>query len=128
MVDDCYARHMAMDQNYGTNDPGRRNFLDWDTINLNPKHKSYSEHSLKLVRKVSAWLPFEKKLEIHRKPIGFVYNLYANILRYGLLYGARIVPKSFFAQEEFIQPQQVNQVRNYCKADWEFIQSYADKK
>ncbi len=102
--------------------------LDWNSIDLSPEHVSYSDHSLKLVRKASEWLPFEKKLEIHRKPIGFLYNLYANMVRYTLLYSANFIPKSYLVKEKLVQNKDISEVREFCKKDWDFVRSYVDNQ
>ncbi len=98
--------------------------VNWDEIDFSPNHKSYNEHSLKLVRKVSNWLPFQKKLEIQGNPLGFIYNLYANFVRYTLLYGSKLVPESIFSNEQFIESDKIIDLREHCKEDWNFIQSY----
>ncbi|MXV37475.1 hypothetical protein GO491_02100 [Flavobacteriaceae bacterium Ap0902] len=99
--------------------------LDLTQINLLPKHVSYDEKSLKLVRKLSAYIPFQKKLEIHRQPLGYLYNLYANIVRYIILYGAKPLPASWFSKEVFADPKEVEAVSNRFKNEWEFIKQKA---
>lgn len=91
---------------------------DLSQINLNPKHVSYSENSLKLVKKMSRKIPFQKKLEIHRKPLGFLYNLYANILRYSILYGSKLLPESMFPKEDLIDENEVEQLRQFFAEEW----------
>lgn len=95
--------------------------IDLKQLNLNPNHVSYSEKSLKLVRKLSSKIQFQKQLEVHRKPKGFLYNLYANIIRYSILYGSKLFPNSWFPQEEFVNDKEVEAVKAYFKDEWELV-------
>lgn len=97
--------------------------IDLKQLNLNPNHVSYSEKSLKLVRKLSSKIQFQKQLEVHRKPKGFLYNLHANIIRYSILYVSKLFPSSWFPQEEFVNDEEVEAVKTYFKDEWEFIQN-----
>ena len=95
--------------------------IDAKKFNLHPNHVSYSEKSLKLVRKLSSKIQFQKQLEVHRKPKGFLYNLYANIIRYSILYGSNFFPNNWFPQEEFINAKEVEAVKEFFKNEWQYV-------
>ena len=99
--------------------------IDVTKLNLNPNHVSYDENSLKLVRKLSSKIQFQKELETHVKLKGFLYNLYANMLRYSILYGSKLFPASWFPKEEFIHPNEIEAVKSFFKDEWEFVQEKA---
>lgn len=99
--------------------------VDYTHVNLNPKHVSYDEKAIKWVRKLSSKIYFQKKLEIHRKPLGFLYNLYANIVRYTILYGSRPFPERWFPQENLVEIEELDTVKDFCKKDWEKVKQYA---
>lgn len=101
--------------------------IDLNTLNLSPNHVSYSEQSLKLVRKLSAKIQFQKQLEVHIKPKGFLYNLYANIIRYSILYGSKIFPNNWFPQEEFINKEEVEAVKKFFTTEWNLVKSKAEE-
>ena len=100
---------------------------NYNSFNLKPNHISYDENALKLVRKMSSRIQFQKKLEVHVKPKGFVYNLYANIIRYSILYGSKLLPSSLIPQEEFIQKDEIQAVSDFFRDDWEFVKARAEK-
>lgn len=92
--------------------------LDFDHVNWNPKHVSYDENSLKLVRELSNKIQFQKKLEVHIKPKGFLYNLYANIIRYSILYGSKILPNSFFPKHDLVDKKEVLKLKEHFSEEW----------
>lgn len=102
--------------------------VDWKKIDLKPNHQAYNEHSLKFVRRISKHVYFEKKLEIHRKPLGFTYNFLANGFRYSLLYGANLIPKFVFDKEILVAKEDIESIRQYCQNDWDFVKSYVKKQ
>ena len=97
--------------------------LDLEKVNWNPRHVSYDIDSLKLVRTLSNKIQFQKKLEVHTKPRGFLYNLYANIVRYSILYASKLFPKSWFPTEEFINPAEIEELRQYFSPQWESLRN-----
>ncbi|MDO5654941.1 MAG: hypothetical protein Q4G27_02240 [Flavobacteriaceae bacterium] len=101
--------------------------LEFQTFNLTPSHVSYDENALKLVRKLSSKIQFQKKLEVHRKPKGFLYNLYANIIRYSILYSSKILPEFLFPKEELISAQEVEAVSKFFADEWNFVKEKASK-
>lgn len=95
--------------------------LNFKNVNWTPHHVSYDENSLKLVRKLSERIQFQKKLEVHIKPKGFLYNLYANTIRYSILYGSKAIPNAWFPKEEFINSQDVINVKEHFSKAWTSI-------
>lgn len=102
--------------------------LEMQKVNWNPKHVSYDLHTLKIVRKLSDKIQFQKKLEVHRKPKGFLYNLYANIIRYSVLYGSKLLPASWFDAEEFVANEDLKAVGNHFRAQWDKLSGKTDEK
>ncbi|MGI9526716.1 MAG: hypothetical protein ACR2MS_06380, partial [Weeksellaceae bacterium] len=80
-----------------------------------------------LVRAVSPHIQFQKKLEVHRKPKGFVYNLYANIVRYILLYGSMPLPEDWLPSKPLYEKKEVEAISSYFEKEWEFVKSKAAK-
>ena len=97
--------------------------LSYSDVNWNPRHVSYDIDSLKLVRTLSNKIQFQKKLEVHIKPRGFLYNLYANIVRYSILYASKLFPKSWFPTEEFINPAEIEELRQYFSPQWDSLRN-----
>lgn len=100
---------------------------DFTGFNLKPNHVSYDENALKLVRKLSSEIQFQKKLEVHVKPKGFLYNLYANIIRYSILYGSRFLPSAMIPQEKLINANEVEAVSEFFREDWKLVKSRAER-
>lgn len=97
--------------------------LKYSDVNWNPRHVSYDIDSLKLVRKLSDKIQFQKKLEVHTKPKGFLYNLYANMVRYSILYSSKLFPKSWFPTEEFINPAEIEELKQHFSSQWDRLRN-----
>ena len=93
--------------------------LNFNEVDWKPKHVSYNENALKLVKKFSSKIQFQKKLEVHVKPKGFLYNLYANTVRYSILYGSKILAESYFPQEDLYNVDQAKAIQKHYEKDWE---------
>lgn len=97
--------------------------LDFQKVNWKPKHVSYDKNALKLVRKLSRKIQFQKKLEVHVEPKGFLYNLYANIVRYSILYGSKIMPSNVFPKENLYEQQEVEALKDYFQEEWKQLRN-----
>ncbi|MDO5509745.1 MAG: hypothetical protein Q4F57_03510 [Weeksellaceae bacterium] len=85
---------------------------------LKPNHVSYSEKSLKSVRFCSQYVPFKKKLEVHRQPVGYIYNLYANIVRYSIIHSSKLLPDVWFRPAPLVTESELIRLQDYFREDW----------
>ena len=94
-------------------------------INLNSKHKSYSEKSLLVIRKVSRRLfrqnnPYSKVYAIRK-----VQRWLRMVWRYLVLFSANFIPEKWIGSESLIPQAELDKVREYFEDDWQACLDYA---
>jgi hypothetical protein len=94
-------------------------------IDTSPRHQSYNEKQLKVVKKAS-----EKFLirGINYSDIYWVskiQRLIKMIPRYLVLYSAFLIPDSFVSDQPLIPEEELERVREFYEEDWEKCKQYA---
>ena len=100
--------------------------VDLDQIDLKPKHTSYSEKQLKVMKKIGLFfgvklIKYDDDHRLHR----FFQRLSQMLPRYPILYIARLVPDFLLDPEPLIPPQQLHELKDFYAQDWEQTQQYA---
>lgn len=91
---------------------------DKNTINLTPKHTSYSEKQLKFIRKHSKKL-FNQKFQYSKKYyVRKLQRIIRLIYRYAVLLVGYMAPKSWIPQGDLIPKEDLAKVAKFYEADW----------
>ena len=98
---------------------------DTSNLNLNRKHTSYSEKQLKGVLALGKYLDLTKDRKFKSKFLNFLRDMYLGLTRYSTLYISALLPESFFTKEPLMNKEELNQVKDYFKEDWEFCLNYS---
>lgn len=99
--------------------------LDFNKVNWQPRHVSYSTNSVKLIKKVNYKINIIKKLNSHGKPFVKFQNIYKSLIRYTILYGSKLLPNSLFPKEDLVSKEELNEVKNVYSAMWENVKDKA---
>lgn len=93
---------------------------DFESISLNPAHKSYSEKQLKVLRKLSKHL-FHKSHDNYSsvKFIHWIQYRSRWALCHFIMYFAWAMPKSAVPQGKLIDPKDLEEVKKYTEEDWQ---------
>ncbi len=94
-------------------------------ISLKPIHKSYNEKQLKAMRWVSQYT-YSGEVENPKSRFLKYFRHYAYIapMRYSLLYGALLLPNTFFSKEPLIPEEEMKKIQEFYKEDWEKCLEY----
>ncbi|MBN4061727.1 hypothetical protein JYU20_00835 [Bacteroidales bacterium AH-315-I05] len=96
-----------------------------EAISLSPKHRSYNEKQLKIMRKVSRYVYIPGQNEQGNK-LQRRLQLYSKRLAcYVVLYAALFVPKKFVSKEKLISQAELDKIRKYFEEDWQRCLNYA---
>ena len=100
-------------------------YYNKDEIDTTPKHKSYNEKQLKVIRK------FRKKIFKKETNYSDIYTIrkiqrwLRMIPRYLILYSALLIPETWIGSEPLIPREQLQEVDEFYKDDWEKCLEYA---
>ncbi len=100
---------------------------DLSSVNLQPKHVSYNDHQLKVIRKVGKYFFQPYPPTIANPVLRYLRRLLHQFFRYTILYGARLVPAGLVDQAPLISPEELRTVQLRCAQDWEKCLEYARK-
>jgi hypothetical protein len=101
---------------------------DKKAVNLSPKHKSFNEKQLKVIRKFSRIL-FRTHFDYSEKYwISKIQRLVRMIPRYFILYTAPLVPHFLVGKSPLIPEEELEKVRAFYEDDWNRCLDYASKK
>ena len=96
-----------------------------NTINLKPKHVSYDDKQLKVIRKVGKYF-FQPYLPSIANPVlRYLRRLWHQLFRYSILYGAKLLPNRLVDPEPLICAEDLEAVRAFGAGDWEKCKAYA---
>lgn len=99
--------------------------LDLDTLDLSPVHASYDAHQLKVMRRLGRALHIHHPRPFGASLLNTLYRYaYVYPLRYGILYGARLLPRRWTLQEDLIPPTELARIRDFYAADWQRCLDY----
>jgi hypothetical protein len=98
---------------------------DLDGINLNPKHVSYSEKQLKVIRGVGKYFFQPYPPPIANPVLRYLRRLWHQLFRYSILYGAKLIPNFLINPAPLISVEELGAVRAFGAADWEKCKVYA---
>lgn len=93
-------------------------------LNLNKRHASYSENQLKALQKVMKYVNISRNKPTKYKIINFLHRLYVDSIRYTVFFIAKNLPNSKFRKSPLINPEELQQVEDYYKKDWEETVTY----
>ncbi|MCF8303610.1 MAG: hypothetical protein K9I94_10085 [Bacteroidales bacterium] len=97
-----------------------------EDIELNPKHKSYSEKQLKIIRKFGKKYFRQQVKPSEKFYIRQLQRYYKMLFRYLVLYTAALMPKSWAGEDPLIPEEQLERVRKFYEKDWEQCLEYAN--
>ena len=101
---------------------------DTSRMNLNPMHVSYGEKELRALYHITGVVKMKKNRIYSPKWTRALLHPWTEMLRYAVLYGARILPSGMVGNEHiFPSPEQLNMIREYFKDDWQWCVDYAGK-
>ncbi len=98
---------------------------DFEKISLRPKHKSYNEKQLLLVRKIARKALTKIDGEIFDK--NSAGRRTRRTLTHLIMYFHWLVPGSKVKNEKLIAPKELEAVKNYFADDWQKCLSYIEK-
>lgn len=98
---------------------------DIQDIDLNPKHKSYSEKQLKFIRKVGKTLFAFKSSYSSNYYIRKVQRFFKMLVRYSVLFIGKILPEKYIENGPLIEPELLSKVKDFYAEDWEKCRKYA---
>lgn len=101
---------------------------DVEKMPLKPHHTSYSDHQLKVMRRVAKYLlPQRDSMYSRHRLISWLQKRSRLLVCYVILFVARLLPAAWFSREELIPVSSLVKVRNYYADDWELCRAYAGK-
>lgn len=98
-----------------------------EDIELNPKHKSYSEKQLKIIRKFGKKYFRQNVKPSERFYVRQLQRYYKMFFRYLVLYTAFLMPESWGGEGPLIPEEQLKRIRDYYETDWQKCVEYADQ-
>ncbi len=94
-------------------------------INLTYRHSSYNDKQLKAIMAVSKRIDIRRKRTIKNKTVRVFIGLIPNLIRYSVLYTARLLPDRLFPDNTLVPPAILSEIRQKYTTDWEQCLSYA---
>jgi hypothetical protein len=99
---------------------------DVEKMSMKPHHTSYSDHQLKVMRRVAKYvLPQRDTVYSRHGAISWLQKRARLMACYVILFVARLLPASWFSQEELIPSSSLAKVRECYADDWERCREYA---
>jgi hypothetical protein len=94
--------------------------IDMEAINFEKFHQSYNEKQLKIMLKAGQRLKIQNVKPFRQSLLNTIYR-YGIIYpqRYGVLYGARLVPNSWVNQAPLIPTDELQAIKDYYAEDWQ---------
>jgi len=89
-----------------------------EDINLNPKHTSYNTKQLKAMKYMATKFDIRKRKTVNNLVLRYFNKLYFGLMRYTILYSAKILPNTYFDKKPLINPAELDDVKIYFKEDW----------
>ncbi len=89
-----------------------------DRIGRSRKHRSYNEKQLKAVRALNRVLPLRNRKAKGVPGVNWTSRLLKKGVRYSAMYIGGSLPRSCFSEEPLIPPQELEWIREACRADW----------
>ncbi len=93
--------------------------IDFQKTNLNKKHTSYSDKQLKTILYIGRYVNLKKKRIYKNGILHFFYRIYRDSIRYSALHISKLIPNKFFSSEPLIAKNDLDEVRNFYRKDWE---------
>ncbi|MFO7979282.1 MAG: sulfotransferase [Candidatus Aminicenantes bacterium] len=101
--------------------------FDKESVDLSPKHRSFNEKQLKIIRKFSRFL-FSQNFEYSDKYwVSKIQRLYRMIPRYFILFISLLVPDFLVEESPLIPKKELEKVRKHYEDDWNKCLEYALK-
>ena len=95
--------------------------IDIDSIDFSKKHSSYSEKQLKIIRSISKTIDLTKRRKHTSGVLHFFWRLALGLIRYSILFLARLIPSGMMDSSPLIDPTELEKVQLYFAGDWEAI-------
>jgi len=97
------------------------------SLNLKPKHTSYSEQQLNAVNWIAKKINIKKERIFKNGLLHLLHRLYLSIWRYGTLYVSKILPKNWFSQEILPTRENLEMIKIHFEVDWERCKNYSNE-
>lgn len=97
------------------------------SISLTPRHKAYSDKELRIRLWVTRHTFLKEFYDVGHIKRYRIKRLYNRIVRYFVLYLAKLVPKQLMSKKELISSAKLQEIRKHYKEDWEQCKAYARK-
>lgn len=98
-----------------------------ESIDYSKKHTSYNEKQLKAMQAMGKHFNMRKRRVFKNGFLHLLWKIGFGALRYGTLYGAKLIPASRFDPNPLMNSEELEAVKNYFQKDWEEVVSYANK-
>jgi hypothetical protein len=96
-------------------------------ISLTPRHKAYSDKELRIRLWVTRHTFLKEFYDVGHIKRYWGRRLYNRMVRYPVLYFARLVPRALMNKKELIPAAALEKIKEYYREDWEKCKAYADK-
>ena len=101
--------------------------VDFQKVNFNRKHSSYSEKQLKAILALGKYINLRKRRVFRDNILHLLWRICINTIRYAALYISKLLPEAFFSKEPLIPKNKLDEVREFYREDWEQCLIYAQK-
>jgi len=95
-----------------------------DSVNLKPKHKSYNEKQLKVIRKLSRCFFPQKDFVINNYALRQTYRYLKMIPRTLILYSVYLIPNFLMNNKPLIPEDELNMIDKFYENDWNDLLKY----
>ncbi len=100
--------------------------LEFSSVNLSPRHRSYNEKQLRAIYTVSKKINLVKNKSGKNKTLRVLKNLHKNVVRYLVILVAPLVPENWLSDDPvFPSRKALDDIRNAYREDWEKCHAYA---
>jgi len=101
--------------------------FDKESVDLSPKHRSFNEKQLKIIRKFSRFL-FSQNFEYSDKYwVSKIQRLFRMIPRYFILFASQLAPDFLVEESPLIPEKELEKARKHYEDDWNRCLEYASE-
>ncbi len=99
--------------------------FNWDTLDLEPFHASYSDKQLKFMRKYGSKFFNPRRKLPNQRVLRWLKRRSEMLGSYALLYTSQLLPKDWVNDIELYPPDYLQAIRAFYQDDWEACLTYA---
>lgn len=102
--------------------------VDVNQIDYSKKHTSYNEKQLRAMQVMGKRFNMRKRRVFKNGVLHLLWKIGFGALRYGTLYGAKLIPAGRFDPKPLIAQHELEEVKNYFQKDWEETLAYESQQ